>query len=381
MKTINAFNNFLRTAKIFILRYSIFNCVLFFVACDFTLIKEIDIKFPDRLPGLSVTAILNGNFGVFDIRLIDQSYIRTKEIICDGEIRLFEDGTLILSIPGPFDMSKEITDRGWGWNMGRNGYRWIRGGISTHPGSVYRLEVDVEGYPMAVSSSVMPKAPVVSAKMDTSVQVSKKNVKEISNAGYWLAQMNLIWNENYPDRYWPLSVSVDASDVNNHFALDVIYINTDDYRAFSMGIGSSDVSILLSEGMEGEFLNNEHVDMYLFPMLITKNLKDVSNNFYVAVVDISDHPTHDNLYLEEDQNLEKIITQHVLILHVRNITPATYQYFRSLSSQFDDTGVFSEQPVNVVSNIEGGYGSFAVYNTTDITLLEWETIEYREKEE
>ena len=32
-------------------------------------------------------------------------------------------------------------------------------------------------------------------------------------------------------------------------------------------------------------------------------------------------------------------------------------------------------------NIEGGFGSFAVYNTTDITLLEWETYEYREKEE
>ena len=70
-----------------------------------------------------------------------------------------------------------------------------------------------------------------------------------------------------------------------------------------------------------------------------------------------------------------------MILNIRNISQVTYSYYKSLSMQFMNLGrqKLAEQPAKVVGNIEGGYGIFSVYNTTSISLLEWETYEYREK--
>ena len=387
MKTINIINNFLRTAKLFMIRYSIFTFVLFFIACDFTMVKDLDDDFLAFPPKLSVTAVLNGGSDIFDIRLMEgislaDKYYRNIEIVRNGEIRLYEDGELIFSIPGPFDMSRKITDYGDGWNWGQNGYRYVTRGINTRPGSVYRLEADIEGYPMAVSTSVMPMVPVVSANMDTSVQVIRKNVKEIGAAGYWLSQLNLIWNQSYPDRYWPFSVRVDVPGVNNYFALDMIKYNGSQGQFW--GIGGSDVSMLLEFGMDGLLLNGENVDLYLFSMLMTNDFtfsgKDATRNFLVAVPEIPKNQEYDDSYLDDHPEIEKIITHHSLVLRVRNITPATYRYFQTLSLQLTDDR-FTEQPTTVVGNIEGGYGSFAVYNTTSIPLLEWETYEYRKKEE
>jgi len=86
--------------------------------------------------------------------------------------------------------------------------------------------------------------------------------------------------------------------------------------------------------------------------------------------------------LAENPDFEKITTRHLLILRVRNILPAIYRYYQDLTMQNNSRGgLFGEQTATVVGNIENGYGSFAVYNTTSIPLLEWETYEYRKKEE
>ena len=291
---------------------------------------------------------------------------------------------LILSIPGPFDMSREITDFGDGWRVGRNGFRRVLGGINTRPGSVYRLEVDVEGYPMAVATSVMPVAPVVSASMDTSVQIIRNNVRQIRTAGYWLSNIgNWYWIENYPDRYWSVSVSVEVPDENNnHFTLEIYKHERSVIRnwGYSWGIGASDVSILLEDGMSSELLGNENVDLYLFPMLMTRNFRTAPRNFFAAVAEIPNNSSDDDSQFENDPNFEKITTNHLLFLRVRNITPATYRYYRTISLQFADV-MLDEQPTIVVGNIEGGFGSFAVYNTTSVPLLEWETFEWRRIEE
>jgi len=391
MKTLNKINNNFRIMKIFIIRYLIFTCLLFLVACDFTMEKELDIELIGFQPKLSVTSILNGGSGIFDIRLMEgtslaETYYRNIEIIRNGEIRLYEDGELILSIPGPFDMSRKITDHGDEWNFGQNGYRYVTDGMNTRQGSVYRLEVDVEGYPMAVSTSMMPMAPVVSANMDTTVQIIMKNIKEIAGGGYSLSQLNNNWKQKTPDRYWPFSVRVDVPGVNN-FILDIIkYDRIENInRGTFWGIGGSDVSMFLEYGMDFELFGGEKIDLYLFSLLMTNDFtfsgKEATRNFYTAVPEIRNNQEYDELYLADHPDIEKIITQHSLTLRVRNITPATYQFYRSLSLQVSDSGMFAEQPTFVVSNIEGGYGSFAVYNTTSIQLLEWESYEYRKKEE
>ena len=365
-------------------KFFILPSLFFLVACNFKFIEELDYEFLDFQPKLSVTAILNGGSGIFDIRLMegvslsgynDRDFNKTN--ILNGEIRLYENDVQILSIPGPFDMSQNITDTGDMWKWGRNGYRWVSSGITTRPGSVYHLEVEVEGYPMAVSTSVMPAMPVVSASMDTLVQVIRKNIVEIGSAGYSLQQMGGFENDHYPDRYWPLSVSVDVLRTNNYLALDIIKFNGTQGKFW--GIGAIDGSILLENGMTLELIpSNENVDLYLFPMLITKEFKGASRKFYAAVAEITNNTEYDDAYLDEHPDIDKITTQNSLTLRVRNITSATYLYYCRLSSQFSD-GILADQPTTVVGNIENGYGSFAVYNTANIPLLEWETYEYKEK--
>ena len=390
MKNLNIVNNIFYFVKTFIIRYSIFICLLFLNACDLNMIKELDIELFGFQPKLSVTSILNGGNGIFEIRIMEgtslaETYFYHTDKIRNGEIRLYENENLILSLPGPFDMSRKITDHGDGWNWGQNGYRYVTDGINTHPGSIYRLEVDVEGYPMAISTSIMPEAPVTLASVDTSVQIIRKNVKEIRGAGYFLSQLNNNWDEK-PDRYWPFSVCVDVPGNNNYFILDIIKYDRS-YginRGTFWGIGGSDVSILLEYGMDRELLGFENVDLYLFSMLMTNDFtfsgKDATRNFYTAVPEIMNNQEFDDTYLEDHPDIEKITIQHSLILRVRNITLATYKYYNSLSLQLTDE-MLTEQPTTVVSNIEGGYGSFSVYNTTSIPLLEWETYEYRKKEE
>ena len=338
------------------------------VACDFSLRKELDIEILSIEPKLSVTAILNGGSGIFDIKLKEgislAEYNKTssnKAIIRDGEIRLYEDGAIILTLPGPFDMSQNITDSGEGWKVGRNGYHYVTNGINTRPGSIYRLEVEVEGYPMAVSTSAMPVAPAVSASMDTSVQVIRKNVKEIGVAGYWLHHLGGFEYEKYPGRYWSFSVSVDAPGENNHFVLDAVRYDNNSLKFW--GIGGSDVSVLLENGMNRELVNIENADLYLFSILMATDFKGALRNFYTAAVEIPNNP-----------EIKNTATQHSVVLRVRNITPATHRYYHSLSLQSAEN-IFNEQPATVVGNIEGGYGIFSVYNTTSIPLLEWETYE------
>jgi hypothetical protein len=141
------------------------------------------------------------------------------------------------------------------------------------------------------------------------------------------------------------------------------------------GIGGSDASILTENGMDNELFSSNLADLYLFPVLVTNNITNgVSRNFFAAVPEIPNTTEGDDSYSEDNPNMEKIISQHQLILRVRNITPASYRYFRTLSMQYSENR-FNEQPVTVDSNIENGYGCFAVYNTANISLLEWETCE------
>jgi len=379
------------------IRFSIFYYLLLLVACDQSMIKELDIELPALPDKLSVTAILNGQgVGVFEIKLMEgisidkykpTNFNKTK--IRNGEIRLYEDSRIILSIPGPFDMSTEITEHGDGWKWGKNGYHHILTGINTNPGSIYRLEVEVEGFPMAVSTSTMPAASLVSASVDTSVQVIRKNVKEIGSASFYL---NSFWGftyENYPDRYWPLSVNMDVSGVNQYFALDIIKSerNIDRNMAYMWGIGSSDAIVLFENFVDSELMSNKQTDLYLFSMLMaSSNLtfsgKNASGNFYAAVDEKTNNQKHDHTYLDENPDFEKITTQHLLMLRVRSISPAIYRYYQDLTLQYNGGGgLLGEQTATVVGNIENGYGSFAVYNTVNISLLEWETYEWREKKE
>ena len=381
--------------SIFNFQFSIF--LIFCVACE-GMIKELDIEtigFPSKL---SISAFLDGESGVFDITImegrsfaeINESNFQSKENIRNGEIRLYENDELIQYIPGPFDMSVKIEQINfdWGFMNGRNGSRHVLREINTRPGGVYRLEVDLEGYPTATSTAVMPVAPVVSANMDTSEIVIRENALDVSTLGYLLYHLGNRHETTFSGKYWPVSVNVaDLDGQTNYYALDIYhwYENTNTSRFYIWGIGVPDLSILLDADMDtsGAFnIEQASTELYLFSMLMLSNASFLEENippvFYAAIPEMQNHPY--NPRFEDDPDYEKITTNHSLTLRVKHIMPVTYRYYRSLRQQREGIDFFSE-PVTVIHNIENGFGSFAVHNTASVTLLEWKTHEYQRKEE
>jgi len=360
--------------------------------------KDWDVDFLAFPPKLSITAILDYENRLFDISLMEGRSLAdyaqlveiNKENIRDGEIRLFEDDALILSIQGPFDMTYFRGDYALGYLNRKNGYRSILTGMNLNPGSEYRLEAEVEGYPLAISTAAMPVAPpIVSADMDTSLQSVRNNVLEIFSLNY--GKQDVARNKTLPDRYWPVSVRITdpSPNVVNYFALDILKMeHTFAGNTITGGmnnnwkIGSSDATVLLDVNIEILQFGGDPIDLYLFSMLLTNNVvlspENAAHIFYTPVVEIQNDPKDDDSHLEDDPNFEKISTQHSLSLRVAQISPEVFRCYRSLMQ--NTTGWFAE-PVPVVSNIENGYGVFSVMNSVRINLLEWETYEYRKKEE
>ena len=92
----------------------LFQFLILHYSCE--LRKDLDIELVKFPPKLSITAILDRENYWLDISLMEgrslanytYSYTFDKENIRYGEIRLFEDGILIRSISGPFDMSSDF---------------------------------------------------------------------------------------------------------------------------------------------------------------------------------------------------------------------------------------------------------------------------------
>ena len=384
-------------------RITIFVCFFLLTACDGDLKTEFTISFP---PKLSVSATLDGGNGVFNLWLSEGNALSdfaeplhpNKEIIRDGEIRLFEDNTLIFSKPGPFDMSIIETNTimgedGW-FVPARRGYSFEKTDISTRPGSVYHLEIKVDGYETVTSSMTMPVAPNVTASMDTSVQVSMMLTHQ---SGYqslyqkyqyvpiveWPDFEALLWNvtvhltDQYPNvrNYFALGIRRDGHffDWNRLFALE-------DWSIFV-----SDISILQDnpniEVFEGGVIGMNYADLYMFRSLVMSDITFSGNNatltFYSPVERITPEPPWwiDDPVLTEQYPIERELFHRTTTLSVKHFPEETFNYYRTQLRHKAGVGFYSE-PVFIQGNITNGYGFFSVYNSTSITLFEYDIEEY-----
>ena len=400
MKTPN-FNQSLFTTLIF---------SLFFTACiklDTDLKTKLDIHTLTIPPKLAVSATLDGESGHFSIFLSEgralAGYVSyaNEIIIRDGEIRLFEDDKLIMSEPGPIDMSyiaPNLQDENGNPIEPHFWYRFEKYGISTRPGNVYRLEVEVDGYETVTSSMTMPAAPVVAASMDTTVMVIKNwtrsqdtggGVSSFDNRHYYLS------DEVWEGGFWPLSVHLTAPEPNaqNYFALNLFGVQSsvndnsgnvkDAERPLSLGV--SDISVLEGnpdlEAQTGGLLDTDYADFYLFgylPFLMNDNTfsgKTASFTFHswaevtcTRKLNINPNP---NVPGPGPDQYELVYVKRSINLRVKHLPESTFKYYRSQALQRQRVGFFTE-PVNVTGNIKNGYGYFSVYNSVSINLLEYE---------
>jgi hypothetical protein len=347
----------------------------FFASCE-GMKTDLEIKSVSFPPKLCVTAILDGASDTFSIVITEARALadyktplpyKRKIIIPNGEIRLYEDDKLILKQADKFDMSTDYSGTS-------DGYRFETP-VTTKPGSVYRLEVgDMDGnYEMLTSTSKMPLPPAVSVNIDTDVWEIKKKIWEYTSLDGWGE-----WVDEYSEMkhyYCPFQLQWGARDAGrNYYALEIFDRVTDTwtsqcYNVININIYSADLTKLQDnpevEAYEGMSIDtSDPIELYGFPILLMSDVSFAKDNASLALY-TQWYPNNDDMPIHIPQ-MERF--HHEIILRVRHITEATFQYYRSLVIQSNGMGFFTE-PVNIVGNIENGYGSFTVFSATDIKLL------------
>ena len=399
----------MKTPKINQTQLSIFIVSILFTSClklDRDLKTGLDIETIAFPPKLAVFATLDGETGNFSLyiaegrSLVDYSepqYLGGKDLIRDGEIRLFENDRLILTESGPFDISYQLggdfqdTD-GSSSSLRQTvfEYHFEKSGISTRPGNVYRLEVEVDGYEMVTSEMTMPAAPVVSASMDTTVMILKRLERNsIMGEGFYkfifLQGRHSVMLPNLASEVgcWPVSIKLTDPDpkVRNYFAFEIyqdgpqILFIPDRYNT---GIGVSDISILREnpdlEARRGGLIDSDYADFYTFSSLLMSDRTFSGNNtsfcFYSAAQYTSDPSINDPFY-HDNPDCEKVVAKRTTTLCIKHFPESTFKYYRGQALQRERVGFFTE-PVTITGNIKNGYGYFSVFNAVSIQLLEFE---------
>jgi hypothetical protein len=366
---------------------------------------ELEIDAASFDPKLCVTASLDGASGVFTVVLTEGrsiadyqnpvSYEQTN--IRNGEIRLYEDNLLIFNEAGAFDMTVseynpyqnyyQVEEQTF---QPKTGYRFETRDIATRPGSVYRLEVEVDGYAMITSSSVMPYPPDVSASIDTFVFVQKDNVEEYNTleAGFSNRTGNVFWPvalrwNGRPEgrNYYALEMREQRTTIEgtpDEWFHDGLF-NRNIYVENSAKIRDNpEIEIFASQVINADFDLPEPIDLYGIPVLLMSDIGLTPGNASLMLyksVELSDISQEDMPWYQPEM-YEKFVQRLDVTFRVKQITEATFKYYRSLVLNESGTGYFFE-PVTISGNIENGYGGFSVSNSIDIQLLNYEVVKYR----
>ena len=376
--------------------------VLMLITGCFDLETEIDLKIASFPPKLCITANLDSSDSTFMIVISEgraladykQPRLPESENKRYGEIRLYEDDRQILLEAGEFDLrhlyAKEdifsnLYDTDWNYNSMRYGHRF-KTTVATKPGSVYRLEVKVDGYQTVTSTSTMPLLSQVSASIDTTVIVRKSSIKNYSSLNF-----NAYFSSNL--HLWPVTLQWGARENGrNYYALDM-YIN----RTFVEGdlskspygyVGLQECGILVGElsklhdNPEVEMYESQQIDFegpskgkdaYAFPILM---MSDISFTNDYSTLTLYKDTTKSYYWVPDASDIVRMnIYNEVLTLRVRYITEVTFNYYRSLVQQ--STGVdFFTEPYIITGNIENGYGGFTVCSAVNFQLLDYQVPYY-----
>lgn len=363
--------------------------MLIFSGCEDMMKKKIDVDLADFPPKLAVTASLDTDKGSFTLTLYEgyslASYSRNgsgyQSVIKAGSVQLYQDGQLIWSLAGAFDLSiyKNYYD-GSGDDVHRN----INiTGLPVKTGSTYRLEINIDGYQKAIATAIMPDPPVIdNASIDLDNSVKKNNVNKVTRS----------WYGGY--LFYPVTCTLsDHSSERDYYALRIYqYQNTDDpdysytsYNLSEMGIGVSNPTIIQDnpdiEAQNSLFDDNSVYDLYWFNVLL---LSDLTFSGKSAALEL--YTTNENYipaYRQRPSNYNPAIHGREVIfdnkweIKIGHISAEMFRHYRSLLLQEDGMDFFAE-PVLIVSNVENGYGCFSLQNSHRVVLKEYKTYYYPE---
>ena len=236
----------------------------------------------------------------------------------------------------------------------------------------------------------MPPLPVVSAILDMENVVKRNGIKEYSSLEGWTGSS---WGGNEID-FWTISLQWGERPVGrNYYALEMHEKRTliegvpsqwVREGKFNDGIYVSDLS-KLQDNPEVEVFEVQEIDLgggttinydtYRFPILLMSDMAFTPDD---ASLTLLKRTLNNFIGVANRNHIQQNVFpkfHHTITLRVRHITEATFRYYRSLTLQSIGLDFFTE-PVNIISNIENGYGCFTVFSAVDFQLLEYESVDY-----
>lgn len=326
------------------------------------------IVFPDITDigrKISVVATLDTDDGQFQvlafkvISLPEYSHpFRSNPEIRTGRVLLYEDGELILDVKQEFDLIEV-------WNRDDEYERQFLSceGLTVRAGSVYQLEVAIDGYDPVTSVATMPYAPVVkSIQADTLKLFYSNNVYCInslvhsqtsgSNTGlFYLLHVEL---EDLPvsSGYYTIQM-VEERLSNDEITYDAMLIGSDDWSILS------DNPVIVANERDLLDSGDTH-DIFAFAPFFFSNRSFV-NSFR--------HFTFYMPFTRNEWNYNGIRAKQYVML--KQITKETWEFNRAYYLQYAGLDFFNSEPVTVPSNIQNGYGCFSLSNTVKFMVLEY----------
>lgn len=304
--------------------------------------KEINIPLEDVISKLVINANLDNDLKTFSIVISTSRPISSKipalklpdEII----VRLYHNDKLI-----PLDDLK-LTPR-----TGNSKEGAVK--IDSHEtGTVYRLEVEASGFPIATASARIPQRPIVNSYMNFEPKVE-------------IISTNRAW---YPNDYHggcsqfiPYNLKMSSTgDLKEYYIISSQKINEGSSYIASNNIGILN-RLFLQDNPQVEseaILNNPDYNFFVFENYICSNFSFTTGESNLELL-------IGNCEFSENSYRRSLVT-----LSVTRLTTEAFRYLRTVIIQSKDFN-FLNEPIAIESNIEGGYGCFSVTSTTTFPIF------------
>ncbi|MDR0415610.1 MAG: DUF4249 domain-containing protein [Prevotellaceae bacterium] len=368
----------MHTAKKYALRLALLCAAAASTGCD-NLIQDIDVTLADFPPKLAVSASIDTDSGTFWLYFTEArslSYYKMwqnerKKIIRKGTASLYEDDN-----PTPI---YRIVDggNGQGFDMSlrsgsESGFSVEHRGLTLKAGSSYKLTIEVEGYPTATATVVMPYPPAVEdMALDTEQKVWRRR-PYIVNSGYGYSSddnefypLNLRLTDGSRNRDYYMFRAKATTTYHHHYqGYDDVY----DVATWIPVAVANRALIQDNPDLEAEELPlNAEPDVFLFYRMLISDMSfaNATGAINLLLPEMYAKPTPPDLCDTASQPYEQTRTE----IYISHLSPVTYEHHRSLMLQRNEVSFFTE-PVSIVSNIENGYGCFAAFNTVRTTVQE-----------
>jgi len=354
---------------------TLLGCMFLFASCEDFLKKDIQIPMADTAPKLVVTSALEDSLFYVYVSLstpINSQISLSSQRIDEALIELFDGEDQILEIT----QRDKYPESEWGNSYYINTPFALRTDIKVVPGQTYTLKVSVEGYP-PVSSTVTAPSSVLAYGAQTWLDQSVDKTENI-------AFVDQDYFGSCPS-FVPISFRIkDDSGEKDYYMLEAFEVANENTSIANLYLNSQRFLLATSDRtlvqdnpdiVADQWLSETDINTFAFGQMIVSDLsfqgQEKAFNLLMSSCLLHYEKRNDCERLHQYYP-DRVYTIHYkLYATIRHLNEESYHYYRTFALQRIGLDFFSE-PVSLISNIEGGYGCFAVCTTSKVLLAEYD---------